>query len=201
MLFFFGGFYCKYFLLGFFSDVVLTILDDRSVGYWFSVKIFWFFLRDTSKDCHSLVASKILCTVPWITFLLCCIDAQLLKIRIMLVSVRTHNPKNQCVEAAVFGFADSLFVLISLDALVIFLCIFYGLRAALCVRVENLRIEENAIKAADFLPDVQLRVIISSGGITQENFSIGRLKFSLHLDIVANVIHQVCKHVFDFVVL
>ena len=30
----------------------------------------------------------------------------------------TRTSKNQCIEAAVFGFADSLFVLISLDALV-----------------------------------------------------------------------------------
>ena len=111
--------------------------------------------------------------------------------------------KNQCVETAVFGFADSLFVIISPDALVIFEGIFYGLRAALHVRVENLHIEESAIKAGapqSVFFDVQSSVIISSGGITRENFSIERLKFWLYLDIVANVIHQVCKHISDFVV-
>ena len=97
----------------------------------------------------------------------------------------------------------SLFVLISHDALVIFVCIIYGLRAALCMRVENLHIEESAIKAGapqTVCLDVQSSVNISSGGITQENLSIERLKFWLNLDIVANVIHQVCKHVSDFVV-
>ena len=51
------------------------------------VQISWFFLRATSNDCQSLVALKILCTVPWITFLLCCNGAQLGKFRIMPVSV------------------------------------------------------------------------------------------------------------------
>ena len=99
--------------------------------------------------------------------------------------------------------SDSLFVLISLDALVIFVCIFYGLRAALRMRVENLHIEDSAIKAGapqTFCLEVQSSVIISSCGTSRENFSIERLKFWLYLDIVANVIHQVCKHVFDFVV-
>ena len=111
--------------------------------------------------------------------------------------------KNQCVETVVFGFADSLFVLISLDALVIFVCIFYGLRAALRVRVENLHIEGSAITVRTpqtVCLDVQSSVIISSGGITRENFSIERLKFWLYVDIMADVIHQVCKHVSDFVV-
>ena len=96
-----------------------------------------------------------------------------------------------------------LFIFISLDALVIFVCIFYGLRAALRVRVENFHIEENAIRAGapqTGCLDVQSSVIISSGGITREHFSVERLKFWLHLGIVANVIHQVCKHVSDFVV-
>ena len=44
--------------------------------------------------------------------------------------------KNQCVETAVFRFADSLLVLVSLDALVTFVCIFYGLRAALRMRAK-----------------------------------------------------------------
>ena len=97
----------------------------------------------------------------------------------------------------------SLFVLISLDALVIFVCIFYGLRAALRMRVENLHIEESAIKAGapqTVCLDVQSSVIISGGGITREDFSIERLKFWLYLYIVANVIHQVCKHISNFVV-
>ena len=59
-----------------------------------------------------------------------------------------EQTKNQCSEVAVFDFADSLFVLISLDALVKFCCIFYGLRETLCMRVENLYIEESAIKRA-----------------------------------------------------
>ena len=115
----------------------------------------------------------------------------------------TQTSKNQCIEAAVFGFADSLFVLISLDALVIFVCNSYGLRAALCMRVENIHIEESAIKAGALQTvclDVQSSVIISGGGITRENFSIERLKFWLYLYIVANVIHQVCKHISIFVV-
>ena len=115
----------------------------------------------------------------------------------------TRTSKNQCIEAAVFGFADSLFVLISLDALVIFVCIFYSLRAILRMRVENLHIEESAIKAGapqTVCLDVQSSVIISGGGITRENFSIERLKFWLYLYIVANVIHQVCKHISNFVV-
>ena len=88
-----------------------------------------------------------------------------------------HRPikQNQCVEVAMFGFADSLFVLNSLDALVIFVCIFYGLRAALRVKVENLHIEESAIKAG--APQtvclvVDSSVITNSGGITRENCSI-----------------------------
>ena len=97
--------------------------------------------------------------------------------RSLTVHCTTGAIKNQCVETAVFGFADSLFILISLDALVIILCIFYDLRAALFVSVGNLHIEENAIKA----------------GAPQTV----RLKFWLYLDIVANVIHQVCKHVSD----
>ena len=93
-----------------------------------------------------------------------------------------HRPgsKNQCVETAVFRFEDSLFVLFSLDALVLFVCIFDGLRAALRMRVENLRIEENATKAGaqqTVCLDIQSSVIISSGGITRENFSLERLKF------------------------
>ena len=70
-------------------------------------------------------------------------------------------------------------------------------------RVEKLHIEESANKAGapqTVCLDVQSSVMISSGGITRENFSIGRLKFWLYLDIVANVIHQVCKQVSDFVV-
>ena len=104
--------------------------------------------------------------------------------------------------SAVFRFANSLFVLISLDALVIFVCIFYGLRADLCLRVENLHIKESAIKSG--APQtlcfvVHSSVIINSGGITRENCSIDRLRFWFYLDIAANVIHQVCKHVSDFI--
>ena len=69
------------------SNVSLTILEDHSVGYWYWVQISWFFLRATSKDCQSLVVLKILCTVLWITFFLCCSSAQLGKFRTMPVSV------------------------------------------------------------------------------------------------------------------
>ena len=120
----------------------------------------------------------------------------------MLLAQQRSSNKNQCVENAVFRFADLLFVTIWLDALVIFVCIFYGLRAALRVRVENLQFEENAIKAGApkiVCFDFQSSVIISSVGITRENFSIEQLKYWLDLDIVANLIHQVCKHVSEFV--
>ena len=76
----------------------------------------------------------------------------------------------------------------------IFVCIIYGLRADLRIRVENLHIEESAIKAVapqTVCLDVQSSVIVSIVGITRENFSIGRLKFWLYMDIVANVMHQV----------
>ena len=85
-----------------------------------------------------------------------------------------RSSKNHCVQAAVFSFADSLFALISLDALVVFVCIFYGLRAALRVRVENLHIEESATKAGALQTvclALQSSVIISSGGNTRESFS------------------------------
>ena len=75
---FWGGFGVTFSFVTILSNVSLTILEDHSVGYWFSVQISWFFLRATSKDCQSLVALKILCTVPWITFLLCCNGAQLI---------------------------------------------------------------------------------------------------------------------------
>ena len=116
-----------------------------------------------------------------------------------------HHPNKQkpvhcssCVR-----FRGSFFVLISLDALVIFVSILYGLRAALRMRVENLHIEECAIKAGasqTVCLDVQSSVIISGGGITRENFSIERLKLWLYLYIVAKFIHQVCKHISNFVV-
>ena len=64
------------------------------------------------------------------------------------------------------------------------------------MRVENLHIKESAIKAGapqTVSFDVQSSVIISSGGITRENFSIERLKIWLYLDIVANVIQSVVK--------
>ena len=112
--------------------------------------------------------------------------------------------KDQCIEAAtVFGFVDSLFVLISLDALMIFVCIFYDLREALRMKVENLHIEVNAIKVRSpqtVCLDVQSSVIISNCGITRKNFLIERLKFCLYLDIMANVIHLVCKDISNFVV-
>ena len=84
---FWRGFAVTFSFVTILSNVSLTILEDHSVGYWFSVQISWFFLRATSKDCQSLVALKILCTVPWITFLLCCNGAQLRKFRTMPVSV------------------------------------------------------------------------------------------------------------------
>ena len=93
----------------------------------------------------------------------------------MLIAQHHRASKNQCVETAVFSCADSLFVLISLDALVKFVCIISGLRSALRVRVENLHIEESETKAGaphTVCLDVQLRVIISSVGITRESFSI-----------------------------
>ena len=54
----------------FVSNVSLIVLEDHSVGFWFSVQIFWFFLRATSKDCQSLDVLEILCIVPCITFFL-----------------------------------------------------------------------------------------------------------------------------------
>ena len=62
---FWGGFAVTFSFVTILSNVSLTILEDHSVGYWFSVQISWFFLGATSKDCQSLVALKILCTVPW----------------------------------------------------------------------------------------------------------------------------------------
>ena len=111
--------------------------------------------------------------------------------------------KNPCVETSLSGFADSLFVPVSLDALVIFVCIFYGLRAAVRMRVESLHIEYSATKGGapqTVCLDVQSSVIISGSGNTRENFSIERVIFWLYLDIEANVIHQVYKLIFDFVV-
>ena len=121
----------------------------------------------------------------------------------MLMAQHRPSMKSQCVETSMFGFADLLFVLISLDVFVIFVCIFYGLRAAHFERFENLYLEESAIKAGapqTVCLDVQSTVIINSGGITLENFPIERRKFWLYLDIGANVIHQVCKQSSDFVV-
>ena len=40
------------------SNVSLTILEDHSIGYWYSVQISSFYLRPTSKDCQSMVALK-----------------------------------------------------------------------------------------------------------------------------------------------
>ena len=84
---FWGGFAVTFSFMTIFSNVSLTILEDHSVGYWISVEIFLFFLRATSMDFQSLVALKILCTVPWNTFLLCCNGAQLRKFKIMPVSI------------------------------------------------------------------------------------------------------------------
>ena len=93
----------------------------------------------------------------------------------MLMARHHPSKQKQCGEAAVFVFAASHVVLTSLDALLIFVCIFYGLRAALRMRVQNLHIDESSIETRapqTVCIDVQSSVIISKSGITQENFSI-----------------------------
>ena len=87
MLFILGWFCCDLFL----RDYFIQRLINKTGGPLRWVLIFspdlLIFLRATSKDCQSLVALKILCTVPWITFFLCCDVAQLRKFTIMRVSV------------------------------------------------------------------------------------------------------------------
>ena len=67
---FLGGSGVSFSFVTILSNVSLTKPEGHSVGYWFSAQMSWFFLRAISKDCQSLVALKVLCTVPWITFFL-----------------------------------------------------------------------------------------------------------------------------------
>ena len=72
------------------SNASLTILESHSVGYWFSVRISWFFLRATSEDRQTLVAKN--CTVPWIAFSSHC-NCEQLRINNYACSSRLLIPK------------------------------------------------------------------------------------------------------------
>ena len=84
----------------------------------------------------------------------------------------------------------------------VFVCLIGISRACSRMRVENLDIEEGlaesrAPQAVCF--DIEASIVFSGSSSVVKAFALQRLKVGLDFNIVANLVHEACKGVLNFV--